>query len=338
MSSQLTEPSPILFFETVNAYQRTEVIKAAIELDLFTAIGEGRETAQALAERCRASERGMRILCDYLVVLGFLTKEAGRYGLTPDSAMFLDQRSPAYVGGITRFLLSPLLANGFKDVAAAVRKGGTVMSEEGTVSFENPIWVEFARAMAPLTILPSQLIAQMAGLDQERKLKVLDIAAGHGMYGIAFAERYPNAEIVAVDWTSVLEVAKENAQKAGVSERYRTIPGSAFEVDYGSGYDVVLLTNFLHHFDPATCEKLLKKVHTALADRGQAITLEFVPNEDRVSPPTAATFSMVMLASTPSGDAYTFAELERMFSNAGFSRSELHPLPPGIQQVVISYK
>ena len=338
MSSQLTEPSPILFFETVNAYQRTEVIKAAIELDLFTAIGEGRETAQALAERCQASERGMRILCDYLVVLGFLTKVAERYGLTPDSAMFLDQRSPAYVGGITRFLLSPLLANGFKDVAAAVRKGGTVMSEEGTVSFENPIWVEFARAMAPLTILPSQLIAQMADLDQERKLKVLDIAAGHGMYGIAFAERYPNVEIVAVDWASVLEVAKENARKAGVSERYRTIPGSAFEVDYGSGYDVVLLTNFLHHFDPATCEKLLKKVHTALADHGQAITLEFVPNEDRVSPPTAATFSMVMLASTPSGDAYTFAELERMFNNAGFSRSEFHPLPPGIQQVVISHK
>ena len=338
MSSQLTEPSPILFFETVNAYQRTEVIKAAIELDLFTAIGEGRETAQALAERCQASERGMRILCDYLVVLGFLTKVAERYGLTPDSAMFLDQRSPAYVGGITRFLLSPLLANGFKDVAAAVRKGGTVMSEEGTVSFENPICVEFARAMAPLTILPSRLIAQMMDLDQERKFKVLDIAAGHGMYGIAFAERYPNVEIVAVDWASVLEVAKENARKAGVSERYRTIPGSAFEVDYGSGYDVVLLTNFLHHFDPATCEKLLKKVHTALADHGQAITLEFVPNEDRVSPPTAATFSMVMLASTPSGDAYTFAELERMFNNAGFSRSEFHPLPPGIQQVVISHK
>jgi hypothetical protein len=100
----------------------------------------------------------------------------------------------------------------------------------------------------------------------------------------------------------------------------------------------VLLTNFLHHFDPPTNETLLRKVRNALADGGRAVTLEFVPNDDRVSPPDAAGFSMMMLSGTPSGDAYTFAELERMFSNAGFSRSTLHPLPPTIQQVVVSEK
>ena len=98
------------------------------------------------------------------------------------------------------------------------------------------------------------------------------------------------------------------------------------------------LTNLLHHFDPATCEVLFRKVHAALADGGRAVTLEFVPNEDRVSPPEAASFSVMMLISTPSGDAYTFSELERMAANAGFSRSTMHPLPPTIQQVVISEK
>jgi hypothetical protein len=68
------------------------------------------------------------------------------------------------------------------------------------------------------------------------------------------------------------------------------------------------------------------------------VTLEFVPNEDRISPPETAGFSLMMLGSTPSGDAYTFSELERMFANAGFSRSEIHQLPPSIQQVVISHK
>jgi cyclopropane fatty-acyl-phospholipid synthase-like methyltransferase len=131
---------------------------------------------------------------------------------------------------------------------------------------------------------------------------------------------------------------KENARNAAVSDRYRTIEGSAFDVEYGSGYDLVLLTNFLHHFDTATCETLLRKVHAALADGGRAVTLEFVPNEDRISPPEAAGFSMMMLGGTPSGDAYTFSELERMFSNAGFARSEIHPLPPSIEQVVISHK
>src|SRR5439155_554468 len=80
----------------------------------------------------------------------------------------------------------------------------------------------------------------------------------------------PRAEIVALDWKNVLAVAAENARTAGVANRFRTLPGSAFEVDYGSGYDLVLLTNILHHFDPAGCEALLGKVHRALAARGRA--------------------------------------------------------------------
>ncbi len=167
---------------------------------------------------------------------------------------------------------------------------------------------------------------------------MLDIAAGHGLFGITLAQHNPNAEVVAVDWPNVLAVAEENAQAAKVAARYRTVRGSAFDVDYGNGYDLVLLTNFLHHFDPPTCEKLLHKVHAALAPGGRAVTLEFVPNEDRVSPPIPATFAMVMLGTTPSGDAYTFSEYERMFRNAGFSSSELHPLPPTPHQVVMSHK
>jgi hypothetical protein len=110
------------------------------------------------------------------------------------------------------------------------------------------------------------------------------------------------------------------------------------DVDYGAGYELVLLTNFLHLFDPETCETLLRKVHASLAAGGLVATLEFVPNDDRVTPPQAATFSMQMLGGTPSGDAYTFAELERMFQNAGFARSEMHELPPTIERVIISYK
>jgi len=335
---QTQQPSPTLFFETLNAYQRTAALKAAIEFDLFTAVGEGSTTANALARRCGTSERGMRILCDYLVAIGFLTKEENRYGLTADSAMFLDRRSPAHIGTAVHFLGSPMLTEGFQDVAAIVRKGGTVLSEAGTLAPEHPIWVEFARAMAPLMSLPAELIAKLLEADAGKNWKVLDIAAGHGLFGITLAKRNPNAEVVAVDWPNVLQVAQQNAAAAGVASRYHTIAGSAFEAEYGHGYDLVLLTNFLHHFDVPTCEKLLRKVHRALADGGRAVTLEFVPNEDRVSPPIAATFSLMMLGTTPSGDAYTFSEYDRMFRHAGFSASELHPLPPTYQQVVISHK
>ncbi len=339
MSSPATQqPSPQLFFQTINSYQRTEALKAAIELEVFTAIAEGDRTAAEISRKCAASERGIRILCDYLCIMSFLSKEGQQYSLTQDSAVFLDKHSPAYLGGKIDFLLSPQLTDGFKDLTGAVRKGGTVIPNEGAVAPENPIWVKFARAMTPMMAMPAQLMAQLVDEKSDRKLKILDIAAGHGLYGLAFATKNSQAEIVALDWPDVLEVAKENAQKVGASDRYSTIAGSAFDVDYGTGYDLVLLTNFLHHFDPPTCETLLRKVHSALAEGGRAVTLEFVPNEDRISPPEAAGFSLMMLGSTPSGDAYTFPELERMASNAGFARSEVHSLPPSIETVMISDK
>lgn len=331
------QPSPQLFFQTINAYQRTEALKAAIDLEVFTAISEANNTSSEIAKRCETSERGMRILCDYLTIMGMLSKENDHYTLTPDSAFFLDKHSPAYLGGTTEFLCSPMLTDGTKNLAEAVRKGGTAMAGEGTIGPENPVWVKFARAMGPMMAMPAQLIPKLVDPQANQKLKILDIAAGHGLFGIGFAKNNPQAEIVALDWAAVLAVAKENARLAGV-DRYSTIEGSAFDVDFGSGYDLVLLTNFLHHFDPPTCETLLRKVRTALGEGGRAVTLEFVPNDDRVTPPDAAAFSMMMLCSTPAGDAYTFAELEQMFNNAGFSRSTIYPLPPTIQQVVISEK
>ena len=317
---------------------RTEALKTGIELEVFTAIGEGNTTPAEIAKRCNASEKGIRVLCDYLTIMEMLTKKDGHYGLTLDSSVFLDKRSPAYIGGATEFLCSETITNGAKRMTDAVRKGGTAMEDDGTVGPDNPVWVKFARGMAPMMAMPAQLIAKLVDPQADRKLKILDIAAGHGLFGINFATNNPQAEVTAVDWKAVLEVAKENAQKMGVADRYKTIEGSAFDVDFGTGYDLVLLTNFLHHFDAQTCETLLRKVHAALADGGRAVTLEFVPNDDRVTPPDAAGFSMMMLTGTPTGDAYTFAELQRMAANAGFSRSTLHPLPPTIQQVVISEK
>ncbi len=337
-TSAAQQPSPQLFFQTINAHQRTEALKSAIELEVFTAIGEGNSTVGEIARRCQTSEKGMRVLCDFLTIMEMLTKQGDRYALTIDSATFLDKRSPAYLGGATEFMCSPMLTDGAKQMTEAVRKGGTAMENDGTIGPDNPVWVKFARAMAPMMALPAQLMAKLVDPNADRKLRILDVAAGHGLFGIAFATNNPQAEITAVDWKAVLEVAKENAQNAGVAERYNTIDGSAFDVDFGTGYDLVLLTNFLHHFDPPTCETLLQKARAALAEGGRAVTLEFVPNEDRVTPPDAAAFSVMMLMSTPSGDAYTFSELERMSANAGFSRSTLHPLPPTIQQVVISEK
>jgi 2-polyprenyl-3-methyl-5-hydroxy-6-metoxy-1,4-benzoquinol methylase len=168
--------------------------------------------------------------------------------------------------------------------------------------------------------------------------KVLDIAASHGIFGISVAKQNPSAQIYAADWKNVLEVATKNAEAMGIADRYHLIPGNAFETDFGSSYDLVLIPNFLHHFNPATCIAFMRKVYAALAPGGRAAIVEFVPNPDRISPANAAGFSMTMLISTPTGDAYTFAELEDFSKNAGFARVELVPAEIGISRLVVAYK
>jgi ubiquinone/menaquinone biosynthesis C-methylase UbiE len=192
--------------------------------------------------------------------------------------------------------------------------------------------------MMPMMTPAAQIMAEKLGFESDQKFKVLDIAAGHGIFRITVAQKFSNAEVFAVDWANVLEVAKENAQKFGVAARYHTIEGSAFDIEYGDGFDVILLTNFLHHFGKPTNEILLKKIHRSLAEGGKVLTLEFVPNDDCISPANEAMFSLVMLAGTSAGDACTFAELNEMFENAGFSRSEHIPLTPMPQHLIVSVK
>lgn len=331
-------PSPVLIFNTLVAYQDTAALEAALELGLFTAIGQSRATAAELATKCGAAERGIRILSDYLTVLGFLEKSGDRYVLTRDSATFLDQKSPACAVHAAAFLLSPTIRNAFDDLTAAVRKGGIAQSEEGTMAPDHPVWIDFARGMAPMMIPPAQVLAQLLPLDATRSSRILDIAAGHGVYGIAVAQKFPLAQLVALDWAPVLEVARENAKIAGLAARFSTIEGSAFKVDLGENYNVILVPNFLHHFDPPTCVNFLKKAHGALRPGGCVAIVEFVPNPDRVTPPEAASFSLVMLATTAAGDAYTFEELNDMLSQAGFKSAQQYPLPPSVATAVIAGK
>jgi ubiquinone/menaquinone biosynthesis C-methylase UbiE len=331
-----SEASPFRLFQAINGFQLTEAISTAIELDIFTAIAAGHTNADALAKQCGIAERGARILCDFLVVNGFLRKSEHRYSLSEDSAMFLDRKSPAYMGSCTKFLLTDEIRRTFSDLTNAVRHGGCQHTYAHAP--ESPVWVEFARSMAPMMMMASQGLAEIVVGKETRSLKVLDIAAGHGLFGIAVLRANPKAEVTAVDWNSVLEVARENAKKFEVLDRYKILAGSIFDVDIGAGYDLILVPNFLHHFDEPTNEELLQKLHRALKPGGRVATLEFVPNEDRVTPAMPAAFALIMLAETPAGDAYTRSELEDMFNRAGFSHHEFHPMPPSPHSVLVSMR
>ena len=335
--SSSPEPNPTLVFETLNAFQRTGALKAAIELRLFTKLSDGARTAAQLAEACEASERGVRILCDYLTIIGFLEKSGDEYRQTPTSAAFLDENSPKYMGSVARFVASEHVIATYHDVAGAVRKGGTLLPEGGSTKLNYEPWIEFAESMGPMMMPSALFIAELVAVRfPTGPVRVLDIAASHGLFGLSIARKLPEAEIFAQDFEPVLEVAKRNAAAAGFSHRYSFLPGDVMSIDVGCNYDCILLTNFLHHFSAAACESLLKKLRAALNPGGVVISLEFIPNEDRITPATPATFALTMLLSTDHGDAYTFEDYQQMFRSAGFEKNDMIDVPRTPSRLIVS--
>lgn len=334
--------SPLFFFENINAYQKTAALVAAVELDLFTRLHEANSsserTAAAVAQKVGAHEKGVRILLDFLTIHGMMTKHNAAspvawYEPTADSGFFMDRRSPASLALAPKFLAPPQMHSLAEELVAAVCKGGA--AAHGHTHENDPRWVDFARGMAPFTAASAPTIAQ--AIRSNGPQKILDIAASHGMFGITCLKANPQAQVVALDGEAVLQVGEENARKMGVADRWRKLVGDAFRADFGTGYDAVLITNFLHHFEPRTNEDFLRKVHGALKPGGKAVVLEFAPNDDRISPPIPASFAMIMLTGTEFGDAYTYRQLTAMMENAGFRNIERHD-PPSPQTVIVGTK
>ncbi|MFT3685019.1 MAG: methyltransferase [Phycisphaerales bacterium] len=321
-------PAPI--FDCFSAYQKTAAMQASVDIGLFTAIAAGHSTAAAAAKACEASPKGVRVLCDYWCVQGLLTKSGDAYRLTPETAMFLDRKSPAYLGGAMGFLNGPITPF-FGRLTQAVRHGGC--ESTGTVETEYAGWVPFAQEMGAMMYPTAQAIA---GLVSPVSGRVLDVAAGHGLFGIVLAQKNPGIRLTALDWPNVLDVAKQNADRMGVGDWFSTIAGDAFKVELQGPYDTILLTNLLHHFSTDECTTLLRRLRAALRSGGRLVTLEFVPNDDRISPPMSATFPLVMLATTAKGDAYTFKELDSMLRSAGFASNTLHQPAESPQQIIVS--
>jgi 2-polyprenyl-3-methyl-5-hydroxy-6-metoxy-1,4-benzoquinol methylase len=330
----MTESLENPVFDIAMAYQKTAALIAAVRLDIFTIIGLETMSLDDLGSRTGASLRGLRILCDCLTVLGLLQKKDSYYSLSQTARTFLDESSPFASGRIIDFVAAPELIDlFFRDPESYVRNGGSTGLAK--VSPDHPAWVRFAKAMVPIAAANAKRVATFVSTLPEPVYTVLDIAAGHGLYGIEIAKAFTDALVTAIDWAPVLAVARANAEAAGVADRFRMIAGSAIDEDWGGDYDLILLPNFLHHFDFETCTSLLRKVRASLVPGGQALGVELVPNENRVSPPMPAMFAFWMLATTPGGDAYTASELDKMAQNAGFLGATTRQLAGSPESLVI---
>lgn len=339
-SNRSTLPSPSRLTDSAFAFQRTAALRAAVGIDVFTAIGEGYGTPTALAARCSAAERGIRVLCDYLVALDLLELTEGRYAAAPDAAVYLDRRSPAFIGDALNFVASDTALKAvLSDPTSVVRRGGTILGDcEHHGAPDQTDWTTYARAVAPMMARLAAFLADLVTGGTGPANRILDIAAGPGQNGIALAKHLPDARVTAVDWPNVLEVAKENARAASIGERWQALPGSALEIEFGGPYDVALIARFLSLPAPGDREALLRRVHAALAPGGRVVVLDILLNDDRVSPPFAAAMNFNVLATTPSGQVQTEGELEALLKGTGFDRLEWHDLPGSDGRIAIGWK
>jgi len=334
-----TQGPPLKIFEVLHSFQKTEALRAAIELDVFTAIGDQGSSSDEIATHCEVSRRGMRVLCDFLCLTGLLRKQQGRYWRSQEAALYLDRRSCRFLAdAAVQTYAGSALMDGYRRLAEAVRIGGTALPHAGTMAPDHPYWRQFAQALAPVGEANAQSLASLLELPLSAPLRVLDVACGHGHYGIAIAKRCPLAEVFAQDWPAVLEVAVANARDADIFGRYRTIPGDAFNVDFGGRHDLALITNFLPDLGPTECVQLLAKIRSSLKEEGRAVVLQSIPeDDDRLTPPNAPSLALSLLVQTPQGDIYTHGELSEIFERAGFARTELHSLGPMPQRVLVAY-
>jgi hypothetical protein len=330
-----TTPDPGRILGMITGFEQTAAMLAALDVGLFTAVAEGAGSADALSASIGCPVRATRMLADVLCAHGLLTKTQGVYGLAPDAALYLDKRSPAYIGDAARFLASPQkLALCLEDPDGWMRRGGP--AHEANTAANAVVWVDFARGMGPMMAPAAENLARVLKAKGLAVRRILDVAAGHGLFGVEAAKVFPEARVVALDWATVLEVARSTAAAAGVGERFETLVGDAFTTPLGRDYDLILIPNFLHHFDRKTCIGFLSRAADALAPEGRLAIVEYVVDADRISPPAAALFTFSMLAATPAGDTYTEAELTGMCAAAGVGDVVVESLPASPETLVMA--
>ncbi|HXE55103.1 MAG TPA: methyltransferase [Tepidisphaeraceae bacterium] len=297
------------------------VIGAAIRHRIFDVLsGEAKDVDQVAAET-GASHRGLRTIMDALVGLGLLKRQGSQYELTPESDAFLVSTRAEFRGGMFRHLARMMIPL-WLELDEVVKNGKPAKSvnreSTGPEFFrqfvEDLFPMNYPGALALARELSQTLRPSRAG----EQVKVLDLAAGAGVWGIALAESSPAVHVTALDFPQVTPIARQMAARRGLADRYSTIEGELLKADFGSGYRVATLGHILHSEGEAKSRMLLRKVFDALAPGGTIVVAEFMPDDDRNGPPMPLLFAVNMLVATDEGATFTFAQISNWLREAGF--------------------
>ncbi len=307
-------------------YAAPLMLEAGVRLRVFDALDAGSKTASQIAAETGASPRGVRMLLNALVGLELLTKSGDAYALAPESAAFLVSTKPDYRGGMLRHTSGQLLPHWLK-LTDAVRTGKPpiAVNQENT---GGEFFREFVEDLFPMGYPSAKALADhLLAKPPTGPYRVLDLAAGSGVWSIALAEKSPKVEVTVVDWPAVIPVCQKVTARHGVGDRYRYVPGDLLAADFGTGYQAATLGHILHSEGERRSRALLKKTFAALAPGGAIAISEMTPNEDRTGPLFALIFALNMLVHTDEGDTFTFGEISAWLREAGFIKPRQLDVP-----------
>lgn len=305
------------------AYAPPLMIEAAVRLGLFDALGAGAKSADDLAAETKTSVRGVRILLNGLVGLELLTHpKPGHYQLTPEADAFLVRGRPAYLGGFFRHASTQLIPKwlGLTEIVRTGQPTAAVNAEgDGAAFFQ-----QFVEDIFPLSRRAAMGLADHLKLAEATSpVSVLDLAAGSGVWGVSLAEKSQQVRVTAVDWDGVIPVTKRVAERHGVGDRFTFVAGDLDSAEFGKGHHIATLGHILHSEGIERSKSLLKKTFAALAPGGTIAIAEWLVNDDRNGPPPGLIFAVNMLVNTDRGDTFSFGEIARWLTAAGFTDARL---------------
>ena len=306
--------------------QASAVLSTAIELGVFAALAHGPAGASEVAARLRCPERTTRILCDALSAFGVLVHDGDRYSLTPTAETHLVPGRPGYMGDVSQIVDAPQMWQGLSRLTEAVRAGGSILEQHAETP-RHPFWETFARASTALAAPSAGALEHtlQGWLASQARVRVLDVAAGSGLYGYTLAQKNSNVELTSLDWPNVLVETRKTAERLGLdSARLRYIEGNLFEADFGGPYELIVMSHIFHHFDRETCLGLMKKVAAALAPGGRVAVHDFLADH-----PGGQLFSITMMIWTKHGEAYRGQDYLAWFAESGLKNPSIQPVPMG---------
>lgn len=306
----------------MRGFQESRALLSAIELDLFTAVGSG-ETAAGVAAKVRTDPRATEMLLNSIAALGALSKNAGVFHNTPETARFLCEGSPE--NQRWAMLHTVNMWRSWNTLTEAVRAGTSVIQPVTETPDSNRTRA-FIAAMHRNAATTAAHVVEVVGADGVTRL--LDVGGGSGAYSIAFAAASPTLHADIFDLPSVVGITQQHIGEAGLAGRVKTRTGDLRTDDFGAGYDLVLLSAIAHMLSEAENQDLFRRCRAALNPGGRLVIRDFLLNDDKTAPRPAALFALNMLVATRSGSSYSEGEYRDWLVAAGFHTID-RPEPGG---------